>query len=400
MMAELILRFHDESLDAFDWLVWQEGVSSQAFQWRSNSESNLGELISSHDRPVILVVPQQCVLMTHFNLPGKASRQILSSIEFQIEDQLGEDIEQQHFATGDITDNSVPIVVIKKSIMQRCQVVQKQYGMTLSKIIPELFLCPWSGSEGEVSVIESQDNVILRFGYYQGFKCQPVLLKVMLDQLNRSLIVKQVTYCSVDSDTYNAMKVDDYDSQSTDLALNYLNDSNVASFDLRQREFKRSSVWGGVLGTWKRVAMILVGFLVVFTSNKFYQQHDLETQLADIQHRQYQLVKSHLPADTMQSDDLKSKFVQLLKQNKASVGNSGLLSRLSLFTEAKQKYASIIISKIDFQKMSLSININSTKLNDVEALVETLEALPLTVKLENLTIKPELISGHLVLGDQ
>lgn len=400
-MSELIIRFHDEALDAFDWLVLQDGVRSQEVLWRSGAESDLGELIPSHDMSVVLAIPQQCILMTHFDLPAKASRQILSSIEFQIEDQLGDDIDLQHFATGDITNNLVPIVVIKKSIMHRCQVLQKKYGMTISKIIPELFLCPWSGKEGEVSVLESQDNqngMILRFGQFQGFKCQSALLKPMLDQLNRNLPVKQIAYFYADDDAYEAVKVDGYNSGRISPALDHLSDPKLADFDLRQREFKRSSVWAGAIKPWKWVAMIFVAFLAIFAFNKLAHLNELENQLAEIKRSQYEVVKAHLPADTTENDNLKKELIQLIKQNNTSASNSDFLSQLVVFTKASQKFTSIIITKINFQKSRLSIDINSTKLNDVETLVKTLESSPLVVKLENLTIKPEFISGRLVLG--
>ena len=400
-MSELILRFHDEALDAFDWLVFQDDVTSQEVLWRSGSESDLGELISSHDMPVVLAIPQQCLLMTYFDLPAKASRQILSSIEFQIEDQLGDDIDLQHFATGDITNNSVPIVVIKKSIMQRCQALQKKYGMTISKIIPELFLCPWPGKEGEVSVLECQDDqsgMILRFGHYQGFKCQSALLKPMLDQLNRNLPIEQIAYFYADADAYEAIKVDGYESERINPAIDHLSDPELTNFDLRQREFKRSSVWAGAIKPWKWVAMIFVAFLTIFAFNKLAHLNELEDQLADIKSNQYEVVKAHLPAGTTENDNLKKELIDLIKQNKSSASNSDFLSQLVVFTKAKQKYTSIIITKINFQKSRLSIDINSTKLNDVETLVKTLESSPLAVKLENLTIKPEFISGRLVLG--
>ena len=198
-MPDLIIRFHDETLNSFDWLLAQDDEVLQWLEWRSGSESDLGSLISNQDAAVVFTIPQQCVLMTHFDLPTKASRQILSSIEFQIEDQLGDDIDRQHFATADIVNNSVPIVVIKKSIMQRCQALQKNCNMTISSIIPEIFLCPWSGQSGELSVLGSEDGMILRFGHYQGFKCQPALLKSMMDQLNRKYPIERVNYFYIEN---------------------------------------------------------------------------------------------------------------------------------------------------------------------------------------------------------
>ncbi|MFT5226121.1 MAG: type II secretion system protein L [Polaribacter sp.] len=405
-MPELILRFHDEALDAFDWLVFQDDVVSQEVQWSSGSESDLGELISSHDMPVVFTIPQHCVLMTHFDLPTKASRQVVSSIEFQIEDQLGDDIDRQHFATGDTVDNSVPIVVITKSIMQRCLALQKKFSMTLAKIVPELFLCPWSGKEGEVSVLGGeggQNSTIVRFGHYQGFKCESALLQSMLGHLNRAQLdrdrpIEQVIYFYTNNDAYEAAKVDGYESQKATPTLNHLSGPKSTNFDLRQREFKRSSVWGGVVKPWKWVAVIFVAFLAILTYNKLAHLDELTNQLADIKRSQYEVVKAHLPAGTSESDNLKKKLIELIKQNKTRVGSKDFLSQLVFFTKAKQKYSSIIITKINFQKARLSIDINSTKLTDVETLVKTLESSSLAVKLENLTIKPEFISGRLVLG--
>jgi type II secretion system protein L len=398
-MSELIIRFHDEALDAFDWLVCQESEVSQALQWRSGSESDLGELTSSQDTFVVLAIPQHCALMTHFDLPQKASRQILSSIEFQIEDQLGDDIDRQHFATGNIANNSVPIVVIKKSIMQRCQALQKKFNMTISKIIPELFLCPWSGQAGDISVLESQDGMILRFGHYQGFKCQSTLLKSMLDQLNQKHSIKRVNYFYPENEFYEAIKVEGYESQQSNPTINHLNDPKTTNFDLRQREFIRSSVWGGIVKLWKWVAVLLVTFLIIFFYNKLAHLSELEDQLADIRLSQYEVVKAYLPLGTSKNDNLKKKLIELIKQSKANASDKDFLSQLVIFTKAKQKYSSVIITQINFQKLRLSIDINSTKLSDVEALVKILELSTLTVKLENLTIKPEFISGRLVLGN-
>jgi len=398
-MSELILRFHDEAIDAFDWLVLLDSVVSQPVVWRTGSESDLAELISRNDMSIVLAIPQQCVLMTHFDLPAKASRQILSSIEFQIEDQLGDDIDRQHFATGNIANNSVPIVVIKKSIMQRCQWLQEKFSMTISKIIPELFLCPWSGKEGEVSVLEARDDVILRFGHYQGFKCHSALLKPMLNQLKQKQPIELVAYVYSDKGSYEVIKVDGYESLKTNPTLSHLNDNKTTNFDLRQREFNRSSVWGAVVKPWKWVAVIFVVFIMTFAFNKLSYLDSLEGQLTEINRNQYDLLKEYLPLDTLQSDNLKSKLIELIKQNKVNGSDKDFLSQLVVFTKAKQKFSSIVITKINFQKAKLSIDINSTKLNDVEMLVKTLESSALTVKLDNLTIKPEFISGRLVLGD-
>jgi hypothetical protein len=150
---------------------------------------------------------------------------------------------------------------------------------------------------------------------------------------------------------------------------------------------------------WKWVAVLLVTFLIIFFYNKLAHLSELEDQLADIRLSQYEVVKAYLPLGTSKNDNLKKKLIELIKQSKANASDKDFLSQLVIFTKAKQKYSSVIITQINFQKLRLSIDINSTKLSDVEALVKILELSTLTVKLENLTIKPEFISGRLVLGN-
>ena len=72
-MPDLIIRFHDETLNSFDWLLAQDDEVLQWLEWRSGSESDLGSLISNQDAAVVFTIPQQCVLMTHFDLPTKAA---------------------------------------------------------------------------------------------------------------------------------------------------------------------------------------------------------------------------------------------------------------------------------------------------------------------------------------
>lgn len=397
-MPDLILRFHDEALDAFDWVIAQGDVAVQSTAWHAGDESALAGLISAHLMPVIFVIPQQCILLTQFDLPGKASRQVLSSIEFQIEDRLGQDIELQHFAIGEVLNNSVAVAVVKKSIMQRCLSLQKNYGMTISKVIPELLLCPWPDNQRALSVIGSRHGLIVRFGFYQGFKCQPALLETMLDQLHRVEPLAAIHYFYSDEEPYQAISTDNYKVELNKLTLHHLNDPKIDSLDLRQREFKRSSVWGELIKPWRWAAVIFVTLLLMFAVNQFEYLNKLNRQLANIKHQQYQLIKDYLAAGTVETDDLKKQLIQVIKQNQANQQESDFISQLVIFTEISKQYSSIVISKIGFQQGRLSIDVTSTKLGDMEALLDLLQSSSLSAKMEDLTIKPEFVSGRLVLA--
>ena len=104
-MERLLIRFVDEAIADFRWARCDDASAGARFDWQSARSEELGRIAAQNPLPVSLIVPQQWVYLTDVELPEKASRQVLAAIEFQIEDQLAQDIETQHFALGDTSRN-------------------------------------------------------------------------------------------------------------------------------------------------------------------------------------------------------------------------------------------------------------------------------------------------------
>jgi general secretion pathway protein L len=395
-MASLIIRFHDSTLDDFSWLVSQSENVKQTVDWQTGSEQDLAELAKKHTA-VILVLAQQDIYLTSYEVPNKASRQVLSSIEYQIEDQLAQDIEIQHCALGNQSGNPVVIAVIEKVIMLRCITLVQKYGLAVTRIVPEIFLCPWSGNTGEVSVIESHDAVILRYGEYQGIKCHPQLGEEMLDLIAAEREIKVVNYYLQNTESYDSLKVVKYPGASSQLTLEHLEKGISASINLLQRQFQITSVWSKLLRIWKWVLGLFLILIVVGGYNKAIALQQLESRLSDIKTTQYELLKNHLPSHINKSDDLKKELINLLKQSQSGDEEVNFLELLRKFTLAKTSFPSVVVSKIGYQNKRLSIDITSNQLSDIESLLEAIEATGQATKLDNLSIKPDIISGQFVL---
>ena len=136
----LLIQFNSAELTDFRWALFDETLGRANYAWQHAGESELGNITLQNPHPVILVLPQQCVYLTQVELPEKASRQVISAIEFQVEDQLAQDIESQHFALGNPNDNPISIAVVERDIMQRCLDLGQSLGLRLLHIVPELFL--------------------------------------------------------------------------------------------------------------------------------------------------------------------------------------------------------------------------------------------------------------------
>ena len=395
-MNYLVIHFADADLGEFRWALLGE---SSVFDWQPAAEADLDGIAAQHREPVIFLLPQQCVYMTQVELPQKASRQVLSAIEYQVEDQLAQDIESQHVALGDTSANPVSIAVVDKSIMAACQKLARSHGLQLDRVLPELFLCPWPGSG--VNLVDSYQGYLLRYGANHGLKCNASALAAMLKLIRREVEFDSVTYYRADGSESELPELDgvQIEQKSLDSVSSGLLKAPV--IDLQQREFQLSSVWQALARTWKWIALLLAILLAAGAYNKAIALQQLEDELSAIRDQQYQLLKSHLPADTTRESNLKNLLIERLRQAQSSQGEQGFLQLLVDFTEVRSKFTAVEVTRIQFQKKRLSIDISSKQLKDIEALHLQLAAREISAKLENLNIKPERISARLVLrGDQ
>jgi general secretion pathway protein L len=392
-MARLLIQFTTEELADFRWARFDETMPSGELDWQQASEGDLGLVASQNPHPVIMLIPQQCVYLTQVELPEKAGRQVLSAIEYQIEDQLAQDIETQHCALGDTSQNPISVAVVARTIMSRCIALARNHDLRLIQVLPELFLCPWQGTG--VTLIEGYDGYLLRYGDYRGLKCNAQALPAMLELVKRDVEIDLITfYGSADKPTpeLEGYTVEGFELGSTSPGL-----VDAPLINLQQRDYQLSSAWRGLGRAWKWIGMLFAALLVIGAYNKAAALQELETQLEGIQQQQYELLKPYLPAGTSADANLKKIMIERLKQIQADQRQQGFLKLLLDFTQARTKYPAVKISRVSYQGTKLSFDISSNQLTDIEALLETIKKQDVNAKLESLSIKPEQSSGRLVL---
>jgi type II secretion system protein L len=333
------------------------------------------------------------VYLTEVELPEKAGRQVLSAIEYQVEDQLTQDIESQHFAIGDTSENPIAIAVVARPIMERCMVLARSHDLRLTQIVPELFLCPWPGDG--VALTAGYDGYLLRYGKCRGLKCSSQTLPVMLELVNRDVEFDTITFYGTETEAIPVVDKYTLQQQSLDSTQPRLVDGPL--IDLQQRDYQLSSAWRDLAKTWKWIALLFVALLALGAYNKAIALHELKDELAGIKQQQYELLKPYLPADTRPDANLKALLIERLQQFQASQREQGFLTLLLDFTRARSSYPDVEISRIGYQDNKLSFEISSTQLNDIEALLETVKKQGVNAKLLSLSIKPEQSSGRLVL---
>jgi len=385
----LLIQFTDAGLSDFRWATCDEVGGTAALDWQFAAEGELAALAAQHPHPLIVVIPQQCVYLTRVELPEKASRQLLGAIEYQVEDRLAQDVESQHFALGDTRQNPIAIAVVARAIMDRCMLLAQTHGLRLLQVIPEVFLCPWSG-EG-VSLTAGYDGWLLRYDAFRGLKCNSAALPAMLELVGREIEFERIRCYG------EPPPIEGYEIESIPLGAVRPAFAGAPLIDLQQRDYRLSSPWLGLARTWKWVGLITLLLAIVFSYNRAVALQQLEDELGAIRQQQFELLKPYLPAATGPGDDLKRMLIERMKKLRAGQQEHDFLQLMLEFVRAREKFPDIRISRIGYQGSRLSFDISSQKLNDIESLLESVRQQGVQAKLESLNIKPELSSGRLVM---
>ena len=392
-MARLLIHFLDAGLGDFRWASIDEDRQTANIDWQPAGADELDLVASQNPYPLTIFLPQQCVYLTSIELPLRAGRQILSAIDFQVEDQLAQDIELQHVAIGDSSKNPVAIAVVERELMQRCLDLAQSHALRLVHILPELFLCPWPGSG--VVLARSHDGYLLRYGDYAGLKCHAAALAPMLRLVNQSVEIESITCYGGDGEEFP--QIDGFELERKNLDEARPGFLQAAVIDLQQRDFQMSSAWYALGRAWKSIAILLAILLVIGGYNKAMALQSMERELAEIRQQQFELLQPHLPEIGIE-DNLKKALIDRLQQLQSNQNEQGFLALMLEFTRARANFPEVEITRVGYQGKDLVFDISSTQLTKIETLLATVQKQGVNATLVSLNIKPERSSGRLVLS--
>ena len=392
-MARLLIQFLSNELADFRWASIDETTQSAAIDWQQAGEEELAAVASQHPLPLIMILPQQCVYLAQVELPERAGRQLLSAIEYQVEDQLAQDVESQHVALGDTSTNPVSIAVVDRAIMMRCLALAQGHGLRLQQILPELFLCPWTGSG--IALLQGHEGFLLRYGDYRGLKCNAEALPAMLQLVGAEVEDEAITFYGEESDLPAAVDRDRLQCRALGEARPGFLEAPV--INLQQRDYQLSSAWRALGKAWKWIAILFAALLLVGGYNKAVALHELEQELAQIKQQQYQLVKAYLPADVGPNDNLKKALIERLQEAQSNDAEQGFLALMLEFSKARAGFPEVEITRIAYQGGELLFDISSAQLTKIESLLAAVQEQGVDATLASLSIKPERSSGRLIL---
>lgn len=133
-MAEyLVLRLAERS-DEVEWIV----VDDEGTRRGEVGRGTLAEAaLAASERPVIVLVPGTEVLTAYSSIPAKGAR-LLVALPFALEDQLADDVDDLHFASGKRReDGRLPVAVVARRQVQDWLDTLAVAGIRPARMLPD-----------------------------------------------------------------------------------------------------------------------------------------------------------------------------------------------------------------------------------------------------------------------
>ncbi|MDH3994662.1 MAG: type II secretion system protein GspL, partial [Gammaproteobacteria bacterium] len=247
-------------------LAWYPPGSSDEPQWLDDdlSRERLRATLAQRRVAVCFAVPGADVRLLSMTLGADEKKHIGKSLPFMLEEQVAEDIEELHFATGALQQDSLAVGLCTHQAMQLWQAMLAEFP-GINQWLPEPLLLPWQADEW--CLVVEQHSAIVRSGECAGFTVELDLLPVMLAAaLAESGQPSAVIVYGSDQESDTALLPEELQDAVQWRSGNFysallLSDPTASPLSMLQGSYAPRLPLGRWWGTWRKVAVL---FAVAF----------------------------------------------------------------------------------------------------------------------------------------
>ena len=205
------------------------------------------------------------VVLTKVMVPAKKRRQLLQAVPYLLEDHFAADVEDLHFALGEVTAGEAAVAVIGRSVLEDWLARLNALEAQVSAVVPESLALPLEA--GAWSILRSGDQAVVRQGEQAGLAVDADnladVLPLMFDEAGDDRPARLVVY---DAETppldLSALEVEvEMVATAHPLDVMMRDYSAAKAFNLLQGEYSQSERMGRLWRPW-RPALALAGCLL------------------------------------------------------------------------------------------------------------------------------------------
>jgi len=355
---------------------------------------------------VVGLVPSSAVLLTFAKVPTQNKQRMLNAIPFALEEELATDVENLHFALGQVDESgAVPVAVVDRELMEQWQTSFRDAGLVPDIVIPDVFALP---NEAQAwNLLVESNTALLRTGEQSGvaFDAEnlgfilPLLLKQNQENQPESIEVWQDEESS-DLLPLNADEVEVKSHANSQGVLGLVSKGNIdtsKAINLLQGAFSRSEQIGKYLRPWRLAASLLAVWFCISLADAVMQSSKLEAQSLALKAEAEQIYRKTFP-EAKKVVKPKVQMQQKLRELAAG-GDTGGVTFMRLLSDSGEvfrKTNGLILRSVRYKNATLDVDLELPNLQTLDQLKQNLTALEtLSVEIQSAASRNNKVQGRI-----
>ncbi len=381
-MEYQLIRLDPADTGMAEWLTFTPGEPPGSV-FRGGLEEALKQAAG---KPTVLIVPGEQTLMTSVELPIRQIAKLRKAIPFALEEKLASDVEELHFALGDLQGDRKRVVVVEHSLMNEWTVELGELGVTPKAVLPDVLALPWHAEEW--SILIDGERALVRSGATSGFVCEKENLTMLIDahlEEEKAPLLVRYWNCSEGPDLLwpvsklaEAPSIKKYSCGGGALRVLAQGWDPRASINLLQDRYSQQADTLKMLKPWRWAAALFGLWIVIALGQNLVHKHQLEKQQARLRQQAEQIYRKTFPG-ARRIVNPRVQMAQKLKALKGggkSEGDGRFLALLAKSSQALNRQPALKLEKLGYRNGELSLEVSAPSLTRLDDLKQKLAATP------------------------
>jgi len=391
MRKRVVIRLHTaERAAEASWVVLDGANDEPPVVMKQGSLAELSEVTMT--ARVLLLAPSMDVLLLQADVPPVNQKKLLNAVPYALEEQLIDDVDNQHFATGSRNDAGLlNTAVVEDELMKDWLIQLRAVGIQVNMIIPDVLATPYA--DGQWTLFLEDHSAMLRTGPQSG---------LAMDASNASLLYESALRLAQESppkkvQVYDFRTVSDgqsnpwlpqtESSQDEPLEIEIIQPGEPAigllaaslveqqAINLLQGEYSHREQIGKLWRPWRLAAGFLVGLLVLQLLQGVMVQSQLENELSHLRNQINEHYMQTFP-DAKRVVNARAQMESKLKalRGGGSSGEDAFLALLEQVSKPLSQAHDVKLTRFAYRVGKLNVTLKINNLQQLDQLKQTLAA--------------------------
>lgn len=356
-------------------------------------------------KKVSILIDANLTSLKVLNIPSKNRSKQLQAIPFAMEDLLAEDIDDTHFALGKPDGDKLPVIAIKRTLLQQILDTFLQQEIHIDCICADSI--PLPATLTQWSILLDNERALIKTNEHQALTCErdnlQLFLQALLEQEPQPESI-DLFYQAEDSEALSILSSTDitinahhFKNHSLEIFLKHMD--RAASFNLLQGEFMVKRDDNSWILPWKSVAGFFAIWIALQLSSAVFNSAQLAEKNLSLSKKIETEFRRAMP-EARRMTNIQKRVERRLKDLRSggqAEKQNGFLQILSKASSALKNNNELSINAAVYRNNYIDVDLSAKSLQAIEKTKSALDALPGIKTVLSTTVEKNNVSARLRL---